>query len=53
MCLSCGCGEPDDNHGDPRHITTEMLEEAAAAAEITVEEAANNITEALRAGDSS
>jgi len=52
MCLSCGCGEPDDNHGDPRHITTEMLEEAAAAAEITVEEAANNITEALRAAGS-
>ena len=52
MCLSCGCGEPDDNHGDSRHITQQMLEEAAAAAEITVEEAANNITEALRAGGS-
>ena len=30
MCLSCGCGEPDDNHGDRRHLTLEMLKEAAA-----------------------
>ena len=48
MCLSCGCGEPDDNHGNDRHITLEMLEAAAEAAEITKEEAANNIVEALR-----
>jgi hypothetical protein len=48
MCLSCGCGEPDDNHGDDRHITLEMLEAASAAAEITKEEAANNIVAALR-----
>ena len=52
MCLSCGCGEPDDNHGDVRHITTEMLEAAAEAAEITVEEAANNIVQALQPGQS-
>lgn len=52
MCLSCGCGEPDDNHGDARHITTEMLEAAAEAAEITVEEAANNIVQALQPGQS-
>ena len=52
MCLSCGCGENDDNHGDARHITTEMLEAAAEAAEITVEEAANNIVQALQPGQS-
>ena len=52
MCLSCGCGEPDDNHGDPRHITAEMLEAAAEAAEITPEEAANNIVQALQPGPS-
>jgi hypothetical protein len=43
MCLSCGCGEPDADHGDPRHITMAKLREAAAAAEIPVEEAAQNI----------
>ncbi len=21
MCLSCGCGEPDDDHGNPGHTT--------------------------------
>ncbi len=52
MCLSCGCGEPDDNHGDSRHITTEMLEAAAEAAEITTEEAANNIVQALQPSQS-
>ncbi len=43
MCLSCGCGEPDADHGDPRHITMAKLKEAADAAEIQVEEAAKNI----------
>lgn len=52
MCLSCGCGEPDDNHGDPRHITLAMLKEAAEAAEITQDEAAHNIVEATHASGS-
>ena len=52
MCLSCGCGEPDDNHGDPRHITLEMLHAAAEAAEITDDEAAHNIVEATHAAGS-
>jgi hypothetical protein len=47
MCLSCGCGEPDDNHGDERHITLEMLSAAAEAAEISVDDAAHNIMEAM------
>ena len=49
MCLSCGCGEPNDNHGDPKHITMDMLEAAAKAAEISADEAAHNIVEALHA----
>ena len=48
MCLSCGCGEPDDDHGDPVHITTESLSAAATAAEITPEEAAENILTTYR-----
>jgi hypothetical protein len=44
MCLSCGCGEPSADHGDPRHITIEVLQNAAEAAEITPQEAAENIT---------
>lgn len=49
MCLSCGCGEPEADHGDPRNITIDVLEEAASAAEITAEEAARNIAEAMKA----
>lgn len=47
MCLTCGCGEPDDDHGDGRHITMADLQAAAEAADITPEEAADNIVTAL------
>ncbi len=43
MCLTCGCGIPDDDHGDSRHITMSELKAAAAAAEIDVDEAATNL----------
>lgn len=45
MCLSCGCGSPNDDHGDPRNITMTELQEAAEAAGISVDEAAANILE--------
>ena len=32
MCLSCGCGKPDDDHGDSRNITMSDLKRAAEAA---------------------
>jgi hypothetical protein len=47
MCLSCGCGEPNEDHGDPRNITMQKLEEAAQAGETTPEQAAQNIVEGL------
>ena len=47
MCLSCGCGEPEDNHGDPANITLSMMEAAAKAAECSVDQAAHNIVDAL------
>lgn len=62
MCLSCGCGEPEANHGDPRNITTKVLNEAggidslspqqlqdaADSAEIPVEEVVENIKATAR-----
>jgi hypothetical protein len=48
MCMTCGCGEPEADHGDPRHITYSQLKEAAEAAEITVEEATQNAQETLK-----
>jgi hypothetical protein len=52
MCLSCGCGEPNEDHGDPRNITMQKLEEAAQAGETTPEQAAQNIVEGLESRNS-
>lgn len=43
MCLTCGCGEPEADHGDSRHITIGKLREAAEVAEISADEAAENL----------
>ncbi len=29
MCYNCGCGMPDDDHGNPKNITSKTFEEAA------------------------
>lgn len=47
MCLTCGCGEPHLDHGNPDQITYEDLKKAADASGISIEEAANNITAGL------
>jgi hypothetical protein len=47
MCLDCGCGEPNERHGDDRHITISDVRAAATASEISLEEAKRNIVEAL------
>jgi hypothetical protein len=47
MCLDCGCGEPNERHDDDRHITLSDVRAAAAASEISVDEAKRNIVEAL------
>jgi DUF1365 family protein len=39
---------PDEDHGNPDHITRRDLEKAAEAAGISVEEAAGNIQETLQ-----
>lgn len=43
MCLSCGCGNSQDDRGDPANITAQDLERAAEAAGISKEETAENI----------
>ena len=53
MCLSCGCGKPDDKHGDARNITQEDINKrnislqdidaAAEAAGTTREKVIQNI----------
>jgi hypothetical protein len=48
MCLDCGCGEPNERHGDDRHITMDDVKAAADASEISVDEAARNIADGVR-----
>jgi hypothetical protein len=43
MCMSCGCGQPNEEHGDPANITYDELQAAANAAGIDAETAADNI----------
>ena len=48
MCLDCGCGEPNERHGDDRHITMDDVRAAAEASEISVDQAARNIADGVR-----
>lgn len=43
MCLTRGCEDVFDNHGDPRNITMSALQDASNAAGITVPEALANM----------
>jgi hypothetical protein len=47
MCLTCGCGILNDDHGDPAHITYDDFKKAADAAEISTDEALKNLQETL------
>jgi len=48
MCLDCGCGEPNEDHGDSRHITMDSIQSAAQASEISVDEVVKNISDGVR-----
>ncbi len=43
MCISCGCKEPDRDHGDTRNITTSSVKQAADAAGISVSDVMINL----------
>ena len=42
MCMSCGCGAPNNNHGDERNIAQDDLDRAAEAAGVSREQAVEN-----------
>lgn len=44
MCLSCGCHERYESHGNPDNITMDDVRAAASAAGITPEQVVENIT---------
>lgn len=50
MCLSCGCKQPDERHGDDRNIVWKDLEDAAQAANISTQEVVRNIQSGFETG---
>jgi hypothetical protein len=48
MCLTCGCGLPHDNHGNPDYLTIEQLEKSARADNMTLGEAVKNLVETVQ-----
>ena len=48
MCVSCGCGQPNESHGDPNNITLDMVERAASSAGIDPQGVVTNIQTSLR-----
>ena len=53
MCLICGCGRPNDDHGDQRNITMDDINEAAQAAGTTRDRVLQNIMQGSQPGSSS
>jgi len=51
MCVSCGCGKVNEDHGDERNITMDKLEDAAEAAGKSVGEVTKNIGAASAGSD--
>ncbi len=47
MCVNCGCGQPNNNHGKKDLITMDDLQKAAKAANESVEDAAKNIADSV------
>jgi hypothetical protein len=47
MCLNCGCGQPNEDHGNPANITAQDLEAAGAANGQSLRESAQHIIEAV------
>lgn len=50
MCLSCGCGQAMDDHGDKRNITMATIEKAAEAAGLSVDDVCENIDAGVAGG---
>jgi hypothetical protein len=48
MCISCGCDEPEANHGNSKHITLKQFRDAAQAAEVDMGQLLKNIEEGFK-----
>ena len=48
MCISCGCDEPEANHGNAKHLTLKQFKDAAEAAEVDLPQLLKNIEEGFK-----
>jgi hypothetical protein len=53
MCMNCGCGQPNEDHGNPANITAEDLQRAGAANDQSLRESAQHIIETVELLDAS
>ena len=51
MCANCGCGIPEDKHGDDRNIAWSEVVASAQANDLTPSQAAQNIFDMAREQD--
>ena len=47
MCVSCGCGNLTESHGDQRNITIDTLKKAAEAQGIGLKDVLKNIIQSI------
>lgn len=48
MCMNCGCGKPDDRHGDDANITMDDLRKAGEANGQDVDKVMANMEQTYR-----
>jgi hypothetical protein len=49
MCMTCGCRDFDNDHGDEKNITYRRLVDAAEAGGVTLEEAVEHLRQGVAA----
>jgi hypothetical protein len=47
MCMNCGCGKPDDNHGHPENLIADDLRRAGDVNGQSLRDTAKHIAEAV------
>lgn len=47
MCLNCGCGKPNEDHGNPANITAGDLRRAGEANDQSLRQSAQHIVETV------
>ena len=53
MCMNCGCGKPEDRHGNDANITMDDLRKAGEANDQDVDQVMANIEQAYHSTDES